>query len=91
MAFITKEDPREPALRIDRDSHFYGSWGEEARMCLEQCRALTVPEDMKTISKMDGATIIKTLAQIGVGVSDLTEVEAEVIRGLVVTRSNPYA
>ncbi len=90
VAIMTSEDPREPGLRIDRGSHFYGTYSKELDFLARQSRQLK-NLDISSGLRLDcEADIRRIIDRLGAS-SDLDEQQLQRVFQLVTSKDHPYA
>ena len=90
MAILTKEDPREPALRIDRSNHLFGSYREDLKISFDQYLQLRPIFSAPPLTELTTGGILRILKDSGLGDQDLSETSLVEVLKLVKNPRNPY-
>ncbi len=91
VVIVTKEDPREPALRADHGTYFYNAFREEMRMSHTQGR--TLPSDIPGVPRKEltRSSARALLVALNLDSGSVTDLELDAIVELVKRPENPYA
>lgn len=90
LAIITKEDPKEPALRCDNGTAIYNSYREDLLLTFEQGDKLP---DVEIPSRLEltADRLQKLLGDLGFNSIELTDDELKQIITMALGQENPYA
>lgn len=90
LALVTKEDPREPALRFDEGTIFYNSYKEDLRLSLKQAREL--PRDVAgpRLTELNEENVRELLQNIGLVTPVLEAQDIQSIIDIAQKAENPY-
>ncbi|AEU34958.1 hypothetical protein [Granulicella mallensis] len=89
-AILTSEDPREPGLRIDRGSHFYGTYSKELDFIALQSRSLPLPDSSSGLLLSNASDVKVVLQSLGIAHADLSQEQCEEIFQLIDSKSHQY-
>jgi len=87
-AIITKEDPKEPALKADEGTFFYNSYREEIRSLLSQSIEL---ENRLTIDNLSSNSISKMMEDLPIDKDSIDDDGLGEVSCLAKNRENPYS
>lgn len=92
LVVITNEDPRFPAIKADKEHHFYGVYQEEIRMSFDQTKIIP-KEKLPSIekSKLNSGNAIEALKTLNLFIEELTDEDLEKIIEMTLKPHNPYA
>ena len=92
LVVITNEDPRFPAIKADKEHHFYGVYQEEIRMSFDQTKIIP-KESLPSIEKseLNKETAVEALKELNLFIADLTDEDLEEIIEMTLRPNNPYA
>ena len=88
-AILTSEDPRDPGLRVDQGSHFYGTYSKELDFVIRQSRRLP-HADASYIKPCTAADVNHLLQMLGIQCRPSPEGCERIIR-LAESRGHQYA
>jgi hypothetical protein len=93
LALVTKEDPREPALRFDNGTFFYEAYKEDLRLSYEQARIITLPMGMppRSFDEMSNSNVRNLLIALSIDHPELDHASVLEIIRLTREARNPYA
>lgn len=88
---LTSEDPREPGLRIDKGSQFYGTYSKELDFIVKQSRSLSLPNSTSGLKLTSHSDVTTILNHLGINLTSLDQTRCEQIYGHVVSKDHQYA
>jgi hypothetical protein len=90
-AILTSEDPRDPGLRVDRESHFYGVYTKELDLVAQQGRLLLRLDPSSDLRITDPTDVTTVLNKLDIKLDDLTPERCAEIFKLVNSKDHQYA
>jgi hypothetical protein len=90
-AILTSEDPREPGLRVDRGSQFYGTYTRELDLVALQSRSLPHLDSSSDLLLASASHAKAVLQYLGIAHDDLSQERCEEIFQLINSKSHQYA
>jgi hypothetical protein len=88
---LTSEDPREPGLRVDRGSHFYGTYSKELDFIATQSRPLPRLDSSSDLVLAGPSDAKSILQYLGIAHEDLSQARYEELFQLIDSKSHQYA
>lgn len=90
LVLITQEDPQEPALRFDRGTSLYNSYGRDVNLTYDRSRQLARQGQVPARSNLQADDIRNLFKQLVLPEHELTDSDITEILRIVQVSENPY-